>query len=157
MRRIAHPGGEPVPSWSWMAYSGAIDYVSAPGGQISWSHDVKSPFSARSSGASREHDMTALALETPVRSLVKDLPKWPKFVFFDSPTQVLEKPVECVALGCGSPWPSEEFQVHWVILVRCISASTGPSFDGVYERVGVAILEARHIDFQGQVKKGKIR
>ncbi|KAJ4182755.1 hypothetical protein NW755_010252 [Fusarium falciforme] len=74
MRRIAHSGGEPVPSWSWMAYDGAIDYVSAPGGQISWSHDIKSPFSAGSSDPSREHDMAALALEAPVWSLVNDLP-----------------------------------------------------------------------------------
>ncbi|RSL92037.1 hypothetical protein CEP52_014033 [Fusarium oligoseptatum] len=44
LKRIASTRGEAVPSWSWMAYDGAIDYVSAPGGKVSWFSNIKSPF-----------------------------------------------------------------------------------------------------------------
>ncbi|UPK91894.1 hypothetical protein LCI18_002829 [Fusarium solani-melongenae] len=153
LRRIPNRRGEPVPSWSWMAYDGAIDYVSAPGGKVSWFSNIKSPFSRTPNKSSYYEDET-LTLEAPVRRIINDPPD--ESIFFDEPARGLTQAMECVVLGSGNPSPSADFQRHWVILVHCTSDDDG-SGGGVYERVGVAVLEGRHVDFQGKAREGRIR
>ncbi|KAM0418916.1 hypothetical protein ACHAPT_012181 [Fusarium lateritium] len=153
LSRIPNTRGELVPSWSWMAYSGAIDYVPALGGKVSWLNNIKSPFSRAPSDSSHHEDET-LALEAPVRSIINDPPDGS--IFLDEPTRVLTQPMECVILGSGSPDLSGDFQRHWVILVHCIS-NADASGGGVYERLGVAVLEGRHIDFQGKTRESRIK
>lgn len=150
LRRIPNTRGEPVPSWSWMAYDGAIDYVSAPGGKVSWFSNIKSPFSRTPSESSHYEDET-LALEAPVRRIINDPPD--ESIFFDEPARGLTQPMECIVLGSGNKSPLADFQRHWVILVHCKSGSGG----GVYERVGVAVLEGRHVDFQGKARESRVQ
>lgn len=153
LRRIPNTRGEPVPSWSWMAYDGAIDYVSAPGGKVSWLESVKSPFSRATSGLSHHEDET-LALEAPARSVINDVPD--ESILLDEPTRALSRPMECVVLGSGSEGSSGNFQRYWAILVQKISNDDGRG-GGVYERVGVAVLEGRHIDFREEAREIKIQ
>ncbi|KAI8680642.1 Protein kinase domain-containing protein [Fusarium sp. Ph1] len=144
LHRIPNTRGEPVPSWSWMAYDGAIDYVSAPGGKVSWFSNIKSPFSRTPNESSHYEDET-LALKAPVWSVINNPPD--ESIFLDEPARVLTQPMECVVLGSGSQISAGDCQRHWVILVNCISNADG-SGSQVYERVGVAMLEAHHLDFQ---------
>lgn len=154
LRRIRNTRGEPVPSWSWMAYDGAIDYVSVPGGKVSWYKDVKSPFSRALDGSISDAYGKAPALEAPVWGIVNDPAE--ESVFLDEPGRILKQPIKGVVLGGSKSEPLDEFQTHWVILVHCISENSEGSGGHAYERLGVAVLERRHIDFQGQASHAKI-
>ncbi|RSL49704.1 hypothetical protein CEP54_012298 [Fusarium duplospermum] len=153
LRRITNTRSEPVPSWSWMAYDGAIDYVSAPGGKVSWFNNIKSPFSQAPSESSH-HEDEPLALKAPVRSIINDPPD--ESIFLDEPARALTQPMECIVLGSINPGSSGNLQRHWVILVQRISNDDGPG-GGVYERVGVAVLEGRHIDFRDEAREIRIQ
>ncbi|KAL2689170.1 hypothetical protein Neosp_003222 [[Neocosmospora] mangrovei] len=153
LRRIAPTRGGAVPSWSWMAYDGAIDYLSAPGGKVSWSSNIKSSSSQAASEWSH-HGHETLALEAPVRTVINNPPN--EFIFLDEPAQGLTQPMECVVLGSGSQSAAGDCRRHWVILVNRIS-NADDSGSEVYERIGVAVLDELHLDFQGPAKEIRVQ
>ncbi|KAI8722678.1 Protein kinase domain-containing protein [Fusarium sp. LHS14.1] len=153
LRRIAPTRGGAVPSWSWMAYDGAIDYLSAPGGKVSWSSNIKSSPSQAASQSSH-HGHETLALEALVRTVINDPPN--EFIFLDEPAQGLTQPMECVVLGSGSQSAGGDCRRHWVVLVNRIS-NADDSGSEVYERIGVAVLKELHLDFQGPAKEIKVQ
>ncbi|KAF4458287.1 serine threonine kinase [Fusarium albosuccineum] len=159
LSRITITQGHTVPSWSWMAYSGAINYLPVPGGKVSWLTDIKSPFYTALKATTYDGGREAPALEAPVWGMCigNDMERVKGMIFLDEPGRTITEPKECVVLGRGNSEPLAESQAHWVILVHCISKKADASASQVYERRGVAVLERRHIDFQGEVKYGKIR
>ncbi|EHK39455.1 hypothetical protein TRIATDRAFT_182378, partial [Trichoderma atroviride IMI 206040] len=47
MSRISYQECSRVPSWSWMAYTGAIKYMNIPFQQVHWTQNIRSPFGAK--------------------------------------------------------------------------------------------------------------
>lgn len=41
MERIAYDNNQQVPSWSWMAYSGGIQFLDIPTGSVSWLNGLR--------------------------------------------------------------------------------------------------------------------
>jgi hypothetical protein len=155
LSRIANTRGSPVPSWSWMAYDGGIRYLPVPFGKASWRDDIKAFFSETLGESRRDGCRQAPELEAPVWDVV-DEPSTESLIF-DERLRTTTQPLACVVVGKNQTKPSNEVQTHWVILVHCISKTSGTSGRHVYERLGVGVLERRHIDFRGTGKKGKIR
>lgn len=152
LSRIGATCGEPVPSWSWMSYDGAIDYLSVPGGKVEWSKDVKSPFSGAPRSSSSCGNAEGRALEAPVRSFVEEPNK--ELLSLDEPSRVLAQPMECVILGSKISESSRASQTHWVLLVHRISKDA--TRVQMYERLGVAELDQSYIQFDNAATTCKI-
>jgi hypothetical protein len=136
-----------VPSWSWMAYEGAISFLNLPFGEIDWTVNVefRSPYStygsshgsrARMSSSRSEHcaelrviarpfDMTASTPEGESSGIVWDDSTVPHTVPHDQ--------LRCVIIGKLATESSKLAQRHWVLVIREIST-------GRYERVGAGFL-----------------
>ncbi|KAH6889644.1 hypothetical protein B0T10DRAFT_571612 [Thelonectria olida] len=155
LSRIPTTRGNPVPSWSWMAYDGGIRYLPVPFGKAAWQDDIKSPFSGTSDERQGDGDGQAPELEAPVWDII-DEPAAESLIF-DEPLRELTRPLTCIVVGNNKTEPANDSQTHWVILVHCISSTSNNSDGHVYERLGVGVLERRHIDCRGTAKKGKIR
>jgi hypothetical protein len=89
-----------IPSWSWMAYTGAINYMEIPFGKAEWSEDIQSPFSNHDSkkllaGAETRSDRREL------RAVVRDFIHRRGDLFFDEPDRQFdkEKKLRCVIFG----------------------------------------------------------
>ncbi|KAJ8129324.1 hypothetical protein O1611_g4308 [Lasiodiplodia mahajangana] len=57
-----------VPSWSWMAYSGEIDYLKIPFGKVQWTSDLESPFGGHPIRRFRKRSILAIARKVPKRA-----------------------------------------------------------------------------------------
>lgn len=156
----------PPPSWSWMAYTGAIDYLDLPFNEIDWEeHDICSRWS-RGAGVSWTYsgDYLTCPLELTVHGRSSDFQAARTSdnasIVFDDPdrTDELEPSIKCVVLGMlkGQAKESRETRIHYVLLV-----TPTPSRDGgsslIYTRVGVGYLPGALIDFRKQVVYGELR
>jgi hypothetical protein len=134
--------GYQPPSWSWMAYDGAIDYMPIPFGETTWFDDISSPF-RRHKWHPRPVD-SILELEAPVRKLTGTLAGEVTIDERDYDTGDLM----CVVVG------KSKARTHYVLLVRPLPAGEGGR---LYDRVGVAALDYDEIVWEGQPKMSKIR
>lgn len=121
-----------VPSWSWMAFTGAIDYLDLDFNGVQWS-EILSPWSPQRSktethhmeGRGRAPSLTAVARDfyiNPEGSIIMDVPGG------------LEKPslLKAVVLGIQR----ELDRRHFILVVTKIRSHSRAGAD-VYERVGV--------------------
>jgi len=139
------PSG-PIPSWSWMAVIGGIEFIDAPGSGIDWQPDVTWPLSnnkaddmdASSADLSNYRDTLALRLNAPVRSLVD--PRHEDIVLDDGSTMIPEL-TKCVVIG-KSKWPAndEDKTCYTLIVLPFDGHSTG-----VWKRIGVGVMSGRHV------------
>ncbi|KAI0098129.1 hypothetical protein GGR51DRAFT_552658 [Nemania sp. FL0031] len=58
---IHYPSDRLVPSWSWMAYLGEINYLEVPFGKVEWMNDLGSPFPGHSTRLPGEKVILAIA------------------------------------------------------------------------------------------------
>jgi hypothetical protein len=144
----------PVPSWSWMAYEGAISFLDPPFGKIEWTVDVEfrapdyssggTPPSRTSRGrmsSNRNGRRTELRVvarpfdgAAAVVSRATDLLSG---IVWDDPTASHDHgQLRCVVIGrlaSESGAPADPAQKHWVLVVRELRA-------GLFERVGAGYL-----------------
>lgn len=151
-------GGPTPPSWSWMKYNGRIRYMTVPLGQVSWKDDIVSPFpkdpaagqSDLLGGSPRRGD-DVLELEAPVRDITGSYER--RVVMDDHDPDPEEKlPSKCVIVGIQTAQSEDGTREHYVLLVRAVSPDSDKP---VYERVGVAIVEQKHITSTS--REGRIR
>ncbi|XXH01334.1 hypothetical protein Hte_007692 [Hypoxylon texense] len=155
LTRIDYPPGQAVPSWSWMALHGQIEYMDIPPYKVEWSdailffpadedQDGGSDVHSQASGGSgpRESGKAFRALSRRFASPgTKDFEiAWDEAV--DSAEQaanVSTQNLRCVVLGrVGSPGEEQE---HFALVVE-------PSGEaGLFKRVGVASVQRRHVLF----------
>ncbi|KAH7156589.1 hypothetical protein EDB81DRAFT_928634 [Dactylonectria macrodidyma] len=148
LKRITSTRGSLVPSWSWMAYDGAICYLPVPFGKASWRDEIKSPFtkaSRRSVLGKKQHDDRGasghiLELEAPVWNLVS-APAGS--IILDSLDHTSIQPTKCVVVGKSKAESTGE--LYWVLLVHCVKDDGDGAYSQVYERIGVGVLERRDI------------
>lgn len=157
----------PPPTWSWMAYQGAIEYLDVPFGQVNWlGQDMRSPWSSSAVGTwsysgDRSHDsleltacihnLDAQALDTGKRTNI----------IFDDPAEKHKlgpRPVlKCIVLGASTvPEVPLVDKVHYVLVVRA-DVSEASQGRQVYTRTGAGSTLGRWIDFSSPGTPGRVR
>lgn len=156
----------PPPSWSWMAYKGAIDYLDLPFKEVDWEeHDICSRWS-RGTGKSWTYsgDYLTCPLELTVHGRSFDLQTARESdsasIVLDDPDRVdeLEPLLKCVVLGRlkHQGKESSDARTHYVLLVTPTVPQGGGS-SPIYNRVGVGYMPGALIDFGKQMNPGELR
>lgn len=159
-------GASPLPTWSWMAHSGGIDYLDPPFGQIEWeANDISSPWSPNAVGewyssdearvlelnaVARDFDRTAAESHTDAKILY-DVP---------NKTDWNGMGVKCVVLGksasTGSSNRQLENQRHWILIVL-VTAAQVASNSQICRRLGVGYVPRKCIKLGQRGTPVKIR
>lgn len=137
LKRITKFRGDIPPSWSWMAYEGAIKYLSAPYGMVEWSKDIQSPFTNTYSSKVRDPAIT-LQLKAPIHDVLN--PRGADFILDDTNMDA-ERQLKCIIVGTSKDAINIDQAVCYVLLV---SKATDQSLS-TYERVGAACLKTSQI------------
>ncbi|KAJ3544685.1 hypothetical protein NM208_g2926 [Fusarium decemcellulare] len=140
-----------VPTWSWMAYEGAITFMDIPFNTVDWEHErvrdpgIRSPWTLRTSSSSSYSWHTGNSTErvdliAHAKELVNlDLAE--KGIIYDQGSRPLgDRDVRCVVVGrqkAGSKEVDLTNLDHYVLIV---ASREEYGRDGVYERVGVGSL-----------------
>lgn len=154
------------PTWSWMAYEGAIDYIHPDFDQVDWeTQDIVSPWFTsplETWSYSGDNSRTPLALSVVARKFdATDISKMLEDgdVVLDSP--YASKPeLECVVLGRlknTARQEAREARVHLIMLVRRQEQLDGPQDVRVYHRAGVGSVLGNLICWDVEGKRGEIR
>ncbi|QGI69578.1 related to tol protein [Fusarium fujikuroi] len=142
------PHREKIPTWSWMAFQGEIDYLSVPFDQVDWDAELKSPWEAtetKSTGRSGQPSIRARAYGLSLRETSPDVN-----LVFNSRDQLqpLISNALCVVVGRARGLGPERSRIHYVLIVRPFD-SVGSSMNvGICERVGAGSLPRGFIDFR---------
>ncbi|UKZ48019.1 hypothetical protein TrVGV298_002255 [Trichoderma virens] len=136
LSRISFKGNNCVPSWSWMACTGGIQFMNIPFNQVNWTGNVQNPFVTASPNAQWDGRLHAEASQ-----LLIDGIELSKRSIIDSDYNVFD-PVnwKCIVVGISKVASEEDKPAHYALLIRSVS-HTSP----IYERVGVGTLLADHI------------
>jgi hypothetical protein len=153
-----HAGVATVPSWSWMAYMGEVDFLQPPFGNINWTA-IRSPWlSSKSRVAPLDDRRGSLTLSGKVRDItVGREDETSGKLYYDTPSESQKKKTQCVVLGVEKGNQAIGSLLHYFILVQpARSRLLGET--NVYERVGAGYLPGRCISTDGQkVHIGRIR
>jgi hypothetical protein len=143
--RNAH---EFVPSWSWMAYGGPIRYMDIPAAAEwkAWHANVTSPW---------ERDETG---EVPnpfeLRVLVRDFMDFAPggCVILDEPDRTYKRQFRCVVVGSKRAPDPMQAELYYSLIVAPLDGD-----EHICQRVGVAFLERRHIDWKSPAVAMRVR
>lgn len=142
LTRVPYPQDRFVPSWSWMAYVGAIGYLDVPLKETDWCKgDLQNPFgggSLRQTQAQGKAELKAVAKGLSI-TMVELLTR---VVFDDEREMINQGELKCVVIGQEkAETEAKPDRIHYVLVIkpspRCVC--------DCYERVGVGRLLARHI------------
>lgn len=140
LTRIDYPSARRVPSWSWMAYSGEIEYLPVPFDETEWCREnINRPLDG---GSMRQAEASGGAeLRVAVNSMTMSGIDVRARIFRDNEDDKVDEPsLGCVIIGRGKAGrETEDGQIHYVLVVRPLGTANH------YERVGVGCLFARHI------------
>ncbi|KAF4467040.1 serine threonine kinase [Fusarium albosuccineum] len=140
-----------VPTWSWMAYEGAITFMDVPFSEVDWEHErisdpgIRSPWTPRTpssssyswhTGNSTERvDLTAHARELVNLDLAEN-----DIIYDQGCRPPGDRDIRCVVVGrqrAGSKEVDIANLDHYILIVASREEFGG---DGVYERVGAGSL-----------------
>ncbi|KAI0095668.1 hypothetical protein GGR51DRAFT_553874 [Nemania sp. FL0031] len=142
-----------VPSWSWMAYTGGIDYLDIEFGGVEW-EDLRSPWWSDSGHVQRTEDagrnifLTAVARDYESKATVTGK----NWLVFDSPGESKRQETKCVVLGKQKGPKGSGDKLNYVLLIM-EAAARNPKGEKVYERVGAGYLEGRLVAPEGELVK----
>lgn len=140
MSRIEFPQDRArVPSWSWMAHTGGIDYLDVGFGAYDW-EDIESP-SWPPLGAG--HDAKVMALTATAR--IYDLGAATQEEFeltFDNPGKPLPHRSLCVVMGKAKGRSLPDEQRNCLLIITPVVGQNGKV---VYERIGAGFLPGKCI------------
>jgi hypothetical protein len=140
LTRIQFPQDRRVPSWSWMSYIGAIDYLHVPFGETKWCENIESTVCGSSHRPTDTHGAAELKVAT--MELMASGVDLRTRVIRDNEDELLdEASLRCVVVGEGmGNSKADAERIYYVLVVR-----PSPQGDDYYERVGVGTLHAHHI------------
>jgi hypothetical protein len=139
-----------VPSWSWMAYIGEIDYLKLEFGNMDWK-EIQSPWSDNGRKSLPTDSRSGnIALIGEVRDIAPDAAgERAGKIYFDVPGVSRMSQSQCVVLGVEQRNLPESLKLHYFILVAPTSAR-GSDRSKAYERIGAGYLPGRCISSQGR-------
>lgn len=154
------------PTWSWMAYEGAIEYIHPDFGQVDWEkQEIVSPWSNKpleTWSYSGDRSTSPLGIPVMARKIytkkVDDLVANGSIVLDDPQSIKLE--LECVVLGRlrkSAENESPEKQIHLVILVSIGEEQDQSRIFRVYHRAGVGSMLGSVVCWDIEGNKGEIR
>ncbi|KAI0813430.1 hypothetical protein GGR55DRAFT_703415 [Xylaria sp. FL0064] len=148
LSRIDYANNDPVPSWSWMAYSGEIQYPDIPFGKVDWTEDLSNPFVGELQNgvctgilAARARKLTIKRKDMDGR-VALDMDVLPGFDGGDW---------RCITVGKKKAGSEDENLSHYVLLIRPLPGSQSQD---IYERIGIGILTPTH--FSTEVDEVKL-
>lgn len=161
MTKIAYEQDRKVPSWSWMAVEGPIKYMDIPFDGVNWSKetDIQSPFEAFTNADSATTNYHAP--DKGIRATARDFSFVPGQdtgeLIWDRPGEDYDSLPKCVIVATQKMESLSEMQKMYVLLVMPLARNKneGRNENGngneegsveEYERVGVAVMEKRHVD-----------
>ncbi|KAI0906731.1 heterokaryon incompatibility protein-domain-containing protein [Ustulina deusta] len=148
-----------VPSWSWMAYEGAITFMDLPFGEIDWEEkEVLSPWShpstaltssRHSNNSSNTTWHTANAKERIDLTVVaRDfLVSAGGCITYDSGERPKDRVVKCVVVGRRKTETNTDNK--WIHYVLVVAQKRNATHDAEYERIGVGSLPGSSITLEG--------
>lgn len=156
------------PSWSWMAYEGAIDYVVPPFNQVHWDErNVISPWSKsprETWSYSGDSSIFPRSLNVLARGLdiekAMDVLRDRSIVLDDPQLEFAKLGLECVILGRLSSLIRQEARGEWIYLVLLVRVNKIQcEYQGltVYQRVGVGSVPGSMIYWDGDSNSGVIQ
>ncbi|POS75002.1 CAMK/CAMK1 protein kinase [Diaporthe helianthi] len=140
--------GSAPPTWSWMAYKGAIRYLNIPFGRVEWEHkDISSPWSGSPAGTwtySRDRSSCRPALKATVSPFDSQAAyELGDALFLDDPRSwaAVAPTIACVIFGKlkSEDEDLKEDTLHYVLLVAPTDSMEVQCNLG-YRRVGVGII-----------------
>ncbi|KAF4441595.1 hypothetical protein F53441_11999 [Fusarium austroafricanum] len=149
LQKITFPSHrQKVPTWSWMAFRGEIDYLKVPFNGVEWDSELRAPWQAtetRSTGRSQTLEMRATAYQLSLDKTTQDDAE----LIFNSrgQSQPSISHALCVIVGRAKGFVTSESRPHYVLLVRP-TGSTGLKRIEACERVGAGSIPGRFIDFE---------
>lgn len=155
------------PTWSWMAYRGAIGYLDIPFDQVVWeTKDVESPWSTSGLGTwSYSRDISAeprklkvVARDFDSAGAAAALATGTAYIIIDMPSQFLlqDHSLKCVVLGRLRSGAGDVIKDtrHFVMLVK---PTAGPEANfRAYFRVGVGYMPGSVIRFEETGTEGHV-
>ena len=158
MRKITFPPQRniTVPSWSWMAYEGGVDFLALPLGGVDWLEDqIKSPWMQVTTNTSHTIDrvsgieLSAVARKFNTQGAESNAWK----IVFDIPENESQG-LKCVVMGRQIEKGKLENARHFALIIAPKNGETE-----VYERVGVGFMPGRFFEpnVPGKSKMVKIR
>ncbi|GAP87897.2 putative tol-like protein [Rosellinia necatrix] len=157
MKPIEPLPGETIPSWSWMAYEGGIQYIDAPGSDVDWKPDVIWPPSDSSNETdassvdSQSSQCTRMSqeLQAPVWGLVD--PRKNDMILDDG-RSANPQAAKCVIIGVSKRPAEANEKLYYLLIVTPVLAGK----EGVWKRRGVGIMERRYIALDEPSSPGRI-
>jgi hypothetical protein len=152
LEAIVFPPGSntSVPSWSWMAYRGGIDYLDPPFDKTDWEkNDIHPPWtrgnnSARALETAHRDagiELVAVARDFNVaRSQIGEV----KLVYDTESNKSDGSKVRCVIVARSKEGRTDSEKTHYVLIVVSMN-QTGAGGDRIYKRVGAGYLPGRCI------------
>ncbi|KAH9878123.1 hypothetical protein J1614_003340 [Plenodomus biglobosus] len=129
--------GAGVPTWSWMAVTGGIDYFRPPFNGCSWA-DVRSQ--SRDSKRSLDHDVIAAVAHEYRIELARN---GEDHIRFDDPLHPERERAKVVVLGIRNEPGKLEDRVHYVLVVALESEVTLSV--PLYRRIGAGHLPKKYL------------
>lgn len=135
-----------VPSWSWMAYMGEIDFLELEFGKIEWM-EIRSPWSnvmnSKTELSIKKESDGCPTIWGTVREIIGDAEKDSAGqLYYDlhSGPQVNNK-IECVVLGIEKKKSTTMARLHYFILVEPVGDARHPTQgNNRYQRVGAGYM-----------------
>lgn len=148
----------PPPTWSWMAYKGAIEYLDIPFDQVVWeTKDLISPWSTNSPGTwSYSRDISAeprklkvIARDFDTAGAAAAMTKGTAYIIIDMPSLIWlqDETLKCVVLGRlkNGPGDATTDTRHFVMLAKPTTGSEAKCHECI--RVGVGYMPGSIIRF----------
>lgn len=166
------PSTMSVPTWSWMAYDGGIDFLNLPLGRVHWFPEaIKSPWASGGvdtwhTGDGKEFvELKAWARSFAMGALsprrTAEIAHDEVVIVYDSPDvmEVESGDVMCVVVGKEkNNGLTEGETVHFLLfIVLSNGLSNAKGGVKVCERVGVGHMEGRFLDLESQAQSVVIR
>jgi hypothetical protein len=139
-----------VPSWSWMAYQGAIDYLEPAFQGVDWeTRDIRPPWTGGGDGARAEtnYNYDEVDLQAMVRdyNLARRSRLDDAKLIYDSETNRSDRQSpQCVIVAKAKQGRSESVKKHYVLVVAAAGGSTTGGYK-IYTRIGVGYMPGKFI------------
>jgi len=142
LRRIKYPGKRSIPSWSWMAYDGAIQYLDVPKEGVEWNNFVSfAQAHGLTAGSLENNPISINELKVGVSALcAAEIQKDPWTMTLDDPGATNIEELACVVIGrrmTSSDSRGGNAELY-VLFVK-------PVFMDGYQRVGAGRIQERHL------------
>ncbi|KAF4982594.1 hypothetical protein FZEAL_1826 [Fusarium zealandicum] len=140
-----------MPSWSWMAFKGGIDYLDPPFQKVDWEEaEVKPPWTQTSGGSDDSH--SSHYLQVGVRSFnVAGYQPGEIRLVYDNPerraTSEGQRPM-CVIIAKLKQENLDQDKIHYVLIVLSTPGLT-PWGQRIFTRLGVGYMPGKYIGLEG--------